>query len=240
MSQFRKRTTQEFDLGAPSPVRLLGPMLVGVALATGAYWALGLRTRTAEALPEVVLRVDDDVLHLPDGSTCPLPNSGCATQLQSLPMSEIRIVTHASTSFAQTTPILRMVADRHEPALLDDGNGPVEVVPKRPSELKTWSTLDIDAPGMRLRVIQRSDGFWLAGAAGKILGFDTRGPTLPPLASGPDLEGLTKKLALVRAQFADVEDTCAVLPSLDTSVTDVVHTAVAAHSGFRTVLVAVP
>jgi hypothetical protein len=240
MSQYIKRSTGEFETGTRSPLRTLGPMMLGVGLATGAYWSLDLRTRTAQTLPELVLHIEDDVLRLPDGSTCPLPNGGCAAQLAALPPSEMRIVTGPRAYYAATTPILHLAADRKEPVLLDDGNGPVEMSPKRPDDLKAWSTLDPDLPGMRLRVILRSDGYWLAGAAGKVLGFDTRGPTLPPLPSGPDLEGLGHKLAAVRSQFNDVEDTCAVLPSLDTPVTDVVRTAVAAHAGFKTILVAVP
>jgi hypothetical protein len=73
MGTFLKRSTQEFERGSPSPLRLLVPMLTAGALAAGGtYYALGLRTRSAQALPELVLRIDGDVLHLPDGTSCPL------------------------------------------------------------------------------------------------------------------------------------------------------------------------
>jgi hypothetical protein len=149
-------------------------------------------------------------------------------------------VTAPRALFAVATPVLRTAADRNAPALLDDGNGPVEVVPRRPTEMKAWSTLDPDAAGMRMRVIMRSDGFWLAGVAGKVLGSDPRGPTLPPSATGPDFDGLGRRLAAVRREFRDTEDTCALLPSLDTPVADVVRAAAVAHSAFPTVLIAVP
>jgi hypothetical protein len=222
-------------------VRVFWRMLLGVAMVAAiTYFALGLQPTTSNGLPEVLVRVDGESLRLPNNSTCPLAHDGCATELRALPPAVLRVLGTPNTLFAATTPILQIAADGHRPALLSDGQSPVEVMPQRPSALNDWSHLDPDAPGMRLRIIQRADGFWLANVGGKVLGSDPRGPTLVPTSDGPDFDGLNKKLIAFRAEFKDTEDTCALLPSLDTPLSDVVRAAAVAHAHFKTVLIAVP
>jgi hypothetical protein len=215
-------------------------LLAAGAVAAVAYFAMPWHTRKAASLPELVLRVEGESLNLPGGKSCSLPREGCADALASLPQAEVRLVAPAGSPFAVATPVLRHAADHGLPALLDDGKGPVEVTPRRPDALQTWSDLHIDLPGVRLRIILRADGFWLAGANGKVLGADPRGPTLPPLASGQDFDGLDKRLALVKREFKETEDECALLPSLDTPFSDVVQAVAVAHHHFGTVQLAVP
>lgn len=222
-------------------LRLLPAMLIGVGIAAAITWfALGLRTRTTAATPELELRLERDGIRLPDGTLCPVAQRGCDAALARLPAARLRIHGPPDAMFALAVPALQVAARAHREVLLDDGSSPVSVEPRQTPELQAWSNLDIDAPGLRLRVIMREDGFWLGSAVGKVLGGDPRGPTILPRASGQDFQGLSRKVKAVKANLPHVEDTVALLPALDLPLSDVVRAAVALHGTFDHVLVAVP
>jgi hypothetical protein len=240
MSRLWKSSTREMEVSA-RPTSPLVPMLLGMA-AVGCvgYFVLGLKSRAPPELPELMLRIEGESLTLPSGATCALPHDGCAEPLGRLPVAIWRLLAPAQASFAVATPVLHAAAERGRSVLLDEGRGPVEVFPTLAPAMKSWSDLNIDAAGMRLRIILRADGFWVSGANGKVLGADPRGPTLPPKADGQDFDGLAHKLELVRREFRDTEDVCAVLPSLDITIGDVIRTVGVAHQTFREVKLAVP
>ena len=216
-------------------------MLVGVAIAAGiTYFALGLRARGAEGPPEIELRLEHDGIRLPDGTVCPVAGNGCAGPLARLPKGRLRIRGTPESLFALAVPALEVAARAHRDALLDDGSGPVAVRPLGRQAMRRWSHLDIDAPGLRLRVVMRADGFWVGSAAGKVLGKDPRGPTLLPGPKGQDFAGLERKLSAVKGTIRETEDSCALLPALDAPLSDVIGASTAIHKDFQKVLLSVP
>lgn len=220
------------------PLRTALVLVLAVGGIAGAsWWSLGV-TRASE--PEVLLRIDREQLLLPNGRSCPLERQGCVNALSQLPAGRIRLTTDGTTPLYVTVPVLQLAAAREVAVLLDDGSGPVRLLPRKADPMQSWAKLDPDAPGVRLRIILRADGLWLAAVGGKVLGPDKHGPTVTRRPEGHDFERLDVMLKAVRKRFPELEHTCALLPSLDTPVRDVVRTASVAGATFDDVMTAVP
>jgi len=240
MAQLWRRHTNELGVVRNPGLRLLPAMLVGLGTAAAlAYFAVGLHPDKKMAEPDVEIRASGTSLHLPDGTVCTIERHGCDLSLAQLPPGRVRVIARPEVLFAVAAPALAVAARHGAEALLDDGTGPVAVHPRFPAQMKEWADINPDAPGFRLRVVLRADGIWIGTVDGKVLGSDPRGPSLLPTATGQDYAGLSRKLASVRRTLKDTEDTCALLPALDTPVGEVVRAATAIHKHFGTVLLAV-
>jgi hypothetical protein len=241
MARLWRRHTAEIEKVRSPGLRLLPAMLIGVGIAVAfSYFAMGLRPTAALDVPELEVRVEGDELLLPDGTRCTALHHGCDRALAALPRARLRVLAPPEALFAPAAQVLAVAARNHREALLDAGTGPVVVEPASPADMKGWSDLNPDAPGLRLRVILRNDGIWIGSVAGKVLGADPRGPTVTPTPAGQDYAMLDRKLHAVKTNIQDTEDACGLLPALDTPVGDVVHAAVAIHGTFKHVKLAVP
>ena len=161
--------------------------------------AAGCHSKAGEN-PPTELVVAAEVLKMGDRS-CPLAAGGCDVMLAKFPSGALRLTASGEDLFGVLTPVLGRAAVESRAVTVTDLKDEQEVLPTNTARVSSGPPCDPDAPGVRLRIIVRADGISLPGArSGKVLGADSRGPTLVPTEKGQDLAGGHRKLGTLKKE----------------------------------------